>query len=75
MQRIWVLCTRCDSSGIHAYMGAKSIGSGDSCPVCGSSWMENEIIASTVGKASSEILGDIRVRHKAPAVNVIWLST
>ena len=75
MQRIWVLCTRCGSSMNHAYLGAKSIGTGDVCPKCGSSWKESEIIASTVGATSSEILGDVRVKDVIPDVKVIWLVT
>ena len=74
MQRIWVLCIHCGSSITHAYFGAKSIGYGDDCPTCGSHWRENQIIASTLGKSSSAVLGDIRSEDKS-AVKVIWLET
>jgi len=75
MQRIWVLCRQCSSNNAHAFFGAKSISIGNDCPTCGSSWRQNQIIASTVGENSSEILGDIRsVGSKLP-VKVMWLDT
>lgn len=75
MQRIWVLCKHCGSSDAHAFFGAKSIGIGQVCPTCGSSWKQNQIIASTVGGRSSEILGDIRTGNSQTPVKVIWLDT
>ncbi|HSG74310.1 MAG TPA: hypothetical protein VLA01_03840 [Nitrosopumilaceae archaeon] len=75
MQRIWVLCKKCGSSDSHAFFGAKSIGIGKECPTCGSGWRQNQIIASTVGKNSSEILGDIRSVDSKLPVKVMWLDT
>ena len=75
MQRIWVLCKHCGSSDTHAFYGAKSIGVGSKCPTCGSSWRENHIVASTIGEASSEILGDIRTIDSTKPVKVMWLDT
>jgi hypothetical protein len=75
MQKVWVLCTSCGSGADHAYFGAKSIGLGDKCPTCGSNWHDGQVIASTVSKYSSEILGDFSSADKKTAVKVIWLST
>jgi hypothetical protein len=75
MQKIWVLCTRCGSGSRNAFFGATSIGSGSECPSCGSDWKEGQIIASTLSKSSSEILGDIRLEGKKSNVKVIWLET
>jgi len=75
MQRIWVLCKHCGSNDANAFYGAKSIGIGRSCPTCGSGWRQNQIIASTVGERSSEILGDIRIVDSNLPVKVIWLDT
>ena len=75
MQKVWVLCSRCGSGADHAYFGAKSIGLGEVCPTCGSNWRDNQIIASTVSKFSSEILGDFSPVDKKTTVKVIWLST
>jgi len=75
MQRIWVLCKHCGSSDTHAFFGAKSIGIGNNCPSCGSGWRQNQIIASTVGDRSSEILGDIRIVASKTPVKVLWLDT
>jgi len=75
MQRIWVLCKHCGSNDAHAFFGAKSIGIGISCPTCGSGWRQNQIIASTVGNRSSEILGDIRMGGLNSPVKVMWLDT
>jgi len=75
MQRIWVLCKLCGSSDTHAFFGAKSIGIGINCPSCGSGWRQNQIIASTVGEHSSEILGDIRMVGSKTPVKVFWLDT
>jgi len=73
MQRIWVLCKHCGTSDTHAYFGAKSIGISSDCPTCGSNWRQSQIIASTVGEHSSEILGDIRTVGTKSPVKVIWL--
>jgi len=73
MQRIWVLCKHCGTSDTHAYFGAKSIGTSSDCPTCGSNWRQNQIIASTVGERSSEILGDIRTVGSNVPVKLIWL--
>jgi len=75
MQRIWVQCMHCGSSDTHAFFGAKSIGIGNDCPICGSNWRQSQIIASTVGGTSSEILGDIRIVGSKSPVKVIWLDT
>ncbi len=75
MQRIWVLCKHCGSSDTNAFFGAKSIGIGNNCPSCGSGWRQNQIIASTVGNRSSEILGDIRMAGLNSPVKVMWLDT
>ena len=75
MQRIWVLCKHCGSNDAHAFFGAKSIGFGNKCPTCGSSWRQNQIIASTVGGHTSEILGDIRSMDSKLPVKVMWLDT
>jgi len=75
MQRIWVLCRHCGSNDTHAFFGAKSIGIGRDCPACGSNWRQNQIIASTVGCRSSEMLGDIRIAGQNSPVKVIWLDT
>ena len=75
MQRIWVLCKKCGSNDDHAFFGAKSIRFGNDCPTCGSGWRQNQIIASTVGKNSSEILGDIRSVDPKSSVKVMWLDT
>ena len=75
MQKIWVLCTRCGSGALNAYFGATSIGYGSECPSCGSDWKDGQIIASTLGKSSSEILGDIRSAGEKSSVKVIWLGT
>ena len=75
MQKIWVLCTRCGSSVRNAFFGATSIGYGSDCPSCGSDWKDGQIIASTFGKSSSEILGDIRFADEKSSVKVIWLGT
>ena len=75
MQRIWVLCTRCSSGVDNVFFGAKSLDAGELCPSCGTSWKDNQIIASTVGKDESEILGDVRSIGKKDAVKVIWLET
>jgi len=75
MQRIWVLCKHCGSNDAHAFFGAKSIGIGINCPSCGSGWRQSQIIASTVGDRSSEILGDIRIVDPNVPVKVIWLDT
>jgi len=75
MQRIWVLCTRCSSGVSNAFFGAKSLGTGDNCPTCGNSWRDNQIIASSIGKHSSQILGDVRFLDKKDTVKVIWLET
>ena len=73
MQKIWVLCTRCGSDGCHTYFGATSIGYGSDCPSCGSDWKDGQIIASTLGRSSSVMLGDIRFAGEKPSVKVIWL--
>jgi len=73
MQRIWVLCKHCGSNDAHAYFGATSIGIDRECPTCGSDWRQSQIIASTVGEHSSEILGDIRIVDQNSPVKVIWL--
>ena len=75
MQKIWVLCTRCGSGVHNAYFGATSIGYGSNCPSCGSDWKDSQIIASTLGKSSSAILGDIRLASEKSSVKVIWLET
>ena len=75
MQRVWVLCKHCGSSDTHAFFGAKSIGIGSKCPTCGSGWRQNQVIASSVGESSSEILGDIRIVDSKTPVKVIWLDT
>jgi len=75
MQRIWVLCKHCGSNDAHAFFGAKSIGIDINCPTCGSGWRQNQIIASTVGGSSSEILGDIRMADLNSPVKVFWLDT
>ena len=75
MQRIWVLCRHCGSNDANAFFGAKSIGVGTQCPDCGSNWRQNQIIASTAGGSSSEILGDIRIVGQNSPVKVIWLDT
>ena len=75
MQKIWVLCSRCGSGTLNAYFGASSIGYGSKCPSCDSDWKDGQIIASTLGKSSSEILGDIRSVDKKSSVKVIWLET
>jgi len=75
MQRIWVLCKHCGSSDTHAFFGAKSIEIGNNCPSCGSGWRQNQIIASTVGDRSSEILGDIGIVASKTPVKVFWLDT
>jgi len=75
MQRIWVLCKHCGSNDTHAFFGAKSIGIGINCRTCGSGWRQNQIIASTVGNRSSEILGDIRMGGLNSPVKVMWLDT
>lgn len=74
MQRIWVLCTRCGSGANNAYFGVKSVGYGDACPSCGSHWKDCQIIASTLGKSSSDILGDISTVDEKPR-KVIWLES
>jgi hypothetical protein len=73
MQKIWVLCTRCGSDDRDAFFGATSIGYGRKCPSCGSDWEEGQIIASTLDKSSSAILGDIRLSGEKSSVKVIWL--
>lgn len=73
MQRIWVLCKHCGSDDRYAFFGAKSIGIGSQCPTCGLSWRKNQIIASTVGETSSEILGDFRTIDSKTPVKVMWL--
>jgi len=75
MQRIWVLCKDCGSNDTHAFFGAKSVGMGAQCPTCGSNWRQSHIIASTVGKSSSGILGDISTFDSQFPVKVIWLDT
>lgn len=75
MQKIWVLCTHCGSGALNAYFGASSIGYGSQCPSCGSDWKDGQIIASTLGKSSSEMLGDIRFAGEKSSVKVIWLET
>jgi len=75
MQKIWVLCTRCSSGALNAYFGATSIGYGSECPSCGSNWKDGQIIASTLGKSSSAMLGDIRFAGEKSSVKVIWLGT
>lgn len=75
MQKIWVLCTHCGSGARNAFFGATSIGYGKGCPSCGSDWKKGQIIASTLGKSSSEILGDIRSAGEKSSVKVIWLGT
>ena len=75
MQRIWVLCSRCSSGESNAYFGAKSLGSGEYCPSCGNSWMDNEVIASSIDKHSSQILGDVRFLDNKDSVKVFWLET
>jgi hypothetical protein len=74
MQKIWVLCTGCGSSARNAFFGAKPIGYGGACPTCGSYWKDSQIIASTIGKTGSGVLGDIRVTDESK-VRVIWLAT
>ena len=73
MQKIWVLCKRCGSGVLNAYFGATSIGYGSECPICGSNWKDSEIIASTLGRSSSAMLGDIRFAGEKSSVKVIWL--
>jgi hypothetical protein len=73
MQKIWVLCTRCGSGLRKAYYRTTSKGYGSSCPSCGSDWKDGKIIASTLGRSSSEILGGIRLKSEKSSVNVIWL--
>jgi hypothetical protein len=75
MQKIWVLCTRCGSGVRNAFFRATSIGYGSECPSCGSDWKSVKIIASTLGKTSSEILGEIRTIGEKSGVKVIWLGT
>ena len=75
MQKIWVLCKRCGSGVLNAYFGATSIGYGSDCPSCGSDWKDGQIIASTLDKSSSAILGDIRLASEKSSVKVIWLET
>ena len=70
-----MLCTRCGSSADNAYFGAESAGYGDACPSCGSHWKDGQIIASTLGKSSSGMLGDIRTLDEKPSIKVIWLET
>jgi len=72
MQKIWVLCTRCGSGVLNAY-GTTSIGYGSKCPSCGSYWKDGKIIASTLGRTSSTILGDSRLAGVKSSVKVIWL--
>jgi hypothetical protein len=73
MQKIWVLCTRCGSGDRDAFFGATSVGHGGECPSCGSDWKEGQIIASTLDKSLSGILGDIRLAGEKSSVKVIWL--
>jgi len=75
MQRIWVLCKHCGTSDTNAFFGVKSIGVDSHCPTCGTDWRQNQIIASTVGKSSSDILGDIRTVGLNVPVKLIWLDT
>jgi len=75
MQRIWVLCKCCSSGESNAFFGAKAIGVGEKCPSCGTSWMDNQIIASTIGIHASPILGDIRIIDKKDTLKVFWLET
>ena len=75
MQKIWVLCSRCGSGALNAYFGASSIGYGSKCPSCDLDWKDGQIIASTLDKSSSEILGDIRFEDEKSSVKVIWLET
>ena len=75
MQKIWVLCKRCGSDVRNVYFGATSIGYGSDCPSCGSDWKDGQIIASTLGRSSSAMLGDIRLASEKPSVKVNWLGT
>jgi len=59
----------------NTFFGAKSIGSGENCPSCGTSWMDNQVIASTIGVHASPISGDIRSIDKKETVKVFWLET
>jgi len=73
MQRIWVLCKHCGSNDPNAFFGVRSMGIDRECPTCGSNWRQSQIIASTVGERSSEILGDLRTVGSKLPVKVIWL--
>lgn len=75
MQKIWVLCTRCGSGARNAFFGAASIGYGKGCPSCGSYWKDGQIIASTLDRPSSAILGASRLAGVKSSVKVIWLGT
>jgi len=75
MQKIWVLCKHCDSSALNAHFGASSIGYGSKCPSCDSDWKDGQIIASTLGRSSSAMLGDTRFTGEKSSVKVIWLET
>jgi len=75
MQRIWVLCKHCGTNDTHAFFGANPIGIGTKCPTCGNNWRQSHVIASTVGKSSSGILGDLKTFGNSSPVKVIWLDT
>jgi hypothetical protein len=75
MQKIWVHCKRCGSTPSNAFFGLTSIGYGSECPNCGSDWKSGKIIASTLDKSSSEILGENSMGGEKSRVMVIWLGT
>jgi hypothetical protein len=76
MQKIWVLCTHCGSDINNTTLfGTTSIGYGNDCPICGSYWKDSKIIASTLGRSSSEIIGAIRLAKEKSSVKVIWLGS
>ncbi|HEU04309.1 MAG TPA: hypothetical protein ENH95_04230 [Nitrosopumilus sp.] len=71
--RIWVSCTCLGSSGSHAFYGSKPIGVGTSCPSCGSSWQDSEIVASSLGKSLSVTMGNVGSDLKRGMLKIIWL--
>lgn len=73
--RIWVTCTYCDSSDSHAIYGSKLMGVGITCPSCGSSWKDNEIIALSNGKSLSAVMGSVSPNLNRDSTKVIWLSS
>jgi len=60
MSKVWVRCTQCDTNYSDKFLSSRP-NKGKDCPICGSSWIDNEIIAST------------EIKESEPPGVIIWL--